>query len=90
MLEILKLLLALLPELLPIILELLDKDSSERATVLPEYEAMFRAAMRQNDCWGMLFFQMACCICNWSDEKCSRVRGRIERIEAILQKEGEE
>lgn len=69
MIEILTVLLPLLVELLPVILELFDKSAEQRAAAIPKFDAMFNAAVKQGNAIGMVTAQLAGCVARMDDKQ---------------------
>lgn len=69
MIEILTVLLPLLIEFLPVILELFDKSAEQRAAAVPKFDAMFNKAVKDGSATGMVAAQLCGCIARMDDRQ---------------------
>lgn len=69
MIEILTVLLPLMIEFLPVILELFDKSAEQRAAAVPKFDAMFNRAVKEGSAIGMVAAQLAGCIARMDDKQ---------------------
>jgi len=82
--EIITILLPLLIEFLPVILDLFDKDAKARVEAVPKFDAMFLRATKAGSMAGMFVAQLGGCICRMNDEQFANFKKSASGIIAAM------